>query len=75
MNLLQMSISAGMLIAVIWLLRRVGRRLFTAGFLFALGFVAAVRMLLPVSLPLPVSYTHLDVYKRQVLPYAGENPV
>lgn len=37
MNLLQMSISAGMLIAVIWLLRRVGRRLFPAGFCLPSG--------------------------------------
>lgn len=59
MNLLQMSISAGMLIAVIWLLRRVGRRLFPAGFLFALWFVAAVRMLLPVSLPIQLSLIHI----------------
>lgn len=60
MNLLQMSISAGMLIAVIWLLRRVGRRLFPAGFLFALWFVAAVRMLLPVSLPIQLPVFSLE---------------
>ena len=27
-----------------------------------------------ISIHVPVSYTHLDVYKRQVLNYAKENP-
>lgn len=51
MRLLQMSISAGILIAVILCMRCVGRRLFSARFIFLLWFVAAARMILPLELP------------------------
>ena len=51
MRLLQMSISAGVLISVILVLRRGTGRLFSAGFIYLLWFIAAARMLLPVSVP------------------------
>lgn len=51
MRLLQMSIAAGILIAVIVILRCIGRRLLSARFLFLLWFVALARMVLPVELP------------------------
>lgn len=52
MRLLQMSISAGILIGFILILRCVGRRLFSARFLFLLWFVAVARMAVPLELPI-----------------------
>lgn len=51
MRLLQMSISAGILIGFILILRHVGRRLFSARFLYLLWFVAVARMAFPLELP------------------------
>lgn len=51
MRLLQMSASASVLISIILLLRRTGRRLFSARFIYLLWFVSVARMLLPVSVP------------------------
>lgn len=71
MNLLQMSISAGVLIAAIWVLRRVGRGMFSAGFLFALWFVAAARMVLPVSLPVQLPIFSLESALESALENGG----
>lgn len=60
MKLLQMSISAGVLITLILLLRRVGRRLFSPRCLFWLWFVAALRMLAPVDIPVDIQVMPLD---------------
>lgn len=75
MNVLQMSLSAGVLIAVIWLLRRVGRGMFSAGFLFALWFVAAARMVLPVSLPVQMPLFSLESVLQSALENDGTQEI
>ena len=51
MRLLEMSVSAGILILAILILRRAGRRLFPARFLYLMWFVVLARLLLPLELP------------------------
>lgn len=68
MRLLQMSISAGILIAAITLLRSAGRKLFSPRFLYLLWFVALARMILPVELPVKLPDMGIEAAWRDEKP-------
>ena len=76
MSVLQMSISAGLLVIAIVSIRSVGLNRLPKKMFLVLWGVVLVRLLLPVSIPLPFSLPHIfSEASRTVLPGTAAPPV